>query len=194
MTRSAGDDAVAAVEDDLTRRFVAGEDAALRHVYDRYAPAVLRVARATLGNGPDVDDVVQDAFVSAWQSRHTFNPDKGSLLGWLLTITRHRAIDSVRVRVRHEELSRRAQRAAETTPPESRTPPPERVVDRLVVLDELAGLPADQRRVLHLAFYDDLTHRQISTVTGLPLGTIKSQIRRGMARLRERWEVDGAAH
>jgi len=187
-------DRVAAAEDDLTPRFVAGEDGALRAVYDRYAPAVLRVARATLGSGPDVDDVVQDAFVSAWQSRHTFNPDKGSLLAWLLTITKHRAIDSVRARMRQDELGRRAQRAAVAKPPDSQAVPPERIVDRLVVLDELADLPADQRRVLQLAFYDDLTHRQISSVTGLPLGTIKSQIRRGMAKLRERWEVDGAAH
>jgi RNA polymerase sigma-70 factor (ECF subfamily) len=67
------------------------------------------------------------------------------------------------------------------------------VVETLLVADELSRLPADQARVLRLAVLDELTHQQVAMATGLPLGTVKSHLRRGLARLRRRWEAHGAA-
>lgn len=180
--------------EDLAARFASGGDGALRAVYDRYGPAVLRVARAGLGDVHDAEDVVQTTFVSAWQARDSFDPAKGSLMTWLLTIARRRTVDLLRARGRHEQATRvlyEAGRPDDQAPDDER---PEHVVDRLVVLDELASLPAEQRRVLVHAFYDDLTHQQIAARTGLPLGTVKSHLRRGMDRLRKRWEADRAAH
>jgi RNA polymerase sigma-70 factor (ECF subfamily) len=182
----------AVADDELQHRFtVLSDGTALGAVYDRYALAVLRVARAVLGDTADAEDVAQNAFVSAWRSRHTFDPARGSLLAWLLTITHRKAVDMLRTRRRQTELAD-ALHAAGATPEYRDGTRPELVVDRLVVLDELASLPAEQQRVLVLAFYEDKTHQQIATETGLPLGTVKSHLRRGMARLRERWEVDRA--
>jgi RNA polymerase sigma-70 factor (ECF subfamily) len=152
---------------------------------------VYRIALAVLGSVPDAEEVTQTTFVSAWRGRRSYDPHRGSLAGWLVTIARRRAIDQWRV-------SRREGKAVEAVTAQvgdgtaARDDDPEQVVERMLVADELARLPDTQRRVLELAFFDDLTHTQIAAVTGLPIGTVKSHVRRGLARLRRRWEVDGA--
>jgi RNA polymerase sigma-70 factor (ECF subfamily) len=176
-------------DDDLAEQFRAGEEHALRLAYDRYGGAVLYLGVRLLGNRSDAEDITQTTFVAAWQGRDTFDPDRGGMLSWLLGIARRKVADRLRSAARDERVATSV-RAQPVTPDEES---PERVLDRLVVADEMAQLPAEQRRTLELAFYDDLTHPQIAAMTGLPLGTVKSHIRRGMANLRKRWEVDGAA-
>ena len=175
---------------ELAEHFRDGDEHALRIAYDRYGGAVFHLATRLLANRTDAEDVVQATFVAAWQGRDTFDPDRGGLLSWLLGIARRKAVDRIRSMARENRVAETV-RALPDPPPVDESP--DRVLDRLVVADELAQLPDDQRRTLELAFYDDLTHPQISAVTGLPLGTVKSHIRRGMASLRRRWEVDGAA-
>lgn len=177
-------------DDDLAARFRAGDETALRAAYDRYGRAVLHLATTTLANRSDAEDVTQATFVAAWLGRATFDPEKGSLVGWLLGIGRRKVVDRLRAAARETRVVETVRRLPE---PATTGPDPDTVVDRLVVADELAQLPDEQRRMLELAFYDDLTHQQIATVTGVPLGTVKSHIRRGMQSLRRRWEVDGAA-
>jgi RNA polymerase sigma factor (sigma-70 family) len=177
-------------DQELAEHFRGGDEHALRIAYDRFGGAVLHLAQRVLGNRSDAEDVTQATFVAAWQGRQTFDPDRGSLLSWLLGIARRKAVDRIRTAVRENRITETFRALPEPAAPAET---PERIVDRLVVADELAQLPAEQRRTLELAFYDDLTHPQISAVTGLPLGTVKSHIRRGMASLRRRWEVDGAA-
>jgi RNA polymerase sigma-70 factor (ECF subfamily) len=176
-------------DDELAEHFRNGDEHALRIAYDRYGGAVFHLATRLLGNRADAEDVTQTTFVAAWLGRGTFDPDRGGMLGWLLGIARRKAIDRLRTAARENRATDTVRALPDPPADES----PDRVLDRLVIADELAQLPEDQRRTLQLAFYDDLTHPQISAVTGLPLGTVKSHIRRGMANLRQRWEVDGAA-
>jgi RNA polymerase sigma factor (sigma-70 family) len=175
---------------ELAEAFRCGEPESLRRVYDRYGPAVHHLATRGLATRADAEDVTQATFVAAWQGRETFDPERGSLLGWLLTIARRKVIDRIRAAAREHRVADRVRALPDPVPTE---PGPERVLDRLVVADELGRLPTEQRRVLELAFYDDLTHQQVAAVTGLPLGTVKSHLRRGMLRLRKRLEVDGVA-
>lgn len=174
----------------LAEAFRGGDPVALRQMYDRFGGPVFHLALRTLGSGADAEDITQTTFVAAWQGRETFDPDRGSLLGWLLAIARRKVVDRLRAVARENRIEDAVRALPEAPDPAAA---PDRVVDRLVVADELAQLPAEQRRVLELAFYDDLTHQQIAAVTALPLGTVKSHIRRGMARLKQRLEVDGGA-
>jgi RNA polymerase sigma-70 factor (ECF subfamily) len=185
-----GDPPDRARDDGLAERFVAGDEFALRDAYDRFGRAVFHLATRTLGNRDDAEDVTQTTFVAAWLGRETFDPTRGSLLGWLLGIARRKVVDRMRARAREARITETVRQQPEVG---TSGVDPDQVVDRLVIADELAQLPTDQRRMLELAFFDDLTHQQIAQATGVPLGTVKSHIRRGMQSLKRRWEVDGAA-
>jgi RNA polymerase sigma factor (sigma-70 family) len=172
---------------DVARSFVRGDEDVLRAVYDRYGTLVYRVALARLGNVTDAEEVTQETFVSAWRGRRTFDPASGTLAGWLVGIVRRRAVDQLRVNDR-QRLSAQASAGVHT---DGGTAASDEVVDRVVVAQALGSLPGAQRRVLELAFFDDLTHVQIAALTGMPLGTVKSSLRRGLIALRHRGEVDG---
>lgn len=178
-------------DDELAERLRAGDETALREVYDRHGSAVLYLAQRLLGNRADAEDVTQVTFVAAWNGRDGFDPQRGTMLGWLLGIARRKVVDRVRATVRDQRVTESVRVQQPAGQPDAGDSP-ERIVDRLVVADELRRLPDEQRRTLELAFYDDLTHPQIAAATGLPLGTVKSHLRRGMANLRRRWEVDSA--
>lgn len=179
----------------LDERFRTGDNEALRAAYDGYGPVVRHIATSALAGAADADDVLQTVFVSAWQARESFDPQRGSLLNWLTGITRRKVIDHLRERSRHHRAIEAARQHLPVTDPgevgHAGDDGSDRTVDRLTVAEELSRLPAEQRRVLTLAFFDDLTHHQIAAVTNMPLGTVKSHLRRGLAGLRQRWTAAG---
>lgn len=178
--RSAGADTPPPLE----QRFAAGDPAALREAYDRHGSAVYSIALRCLGAHHDAEDVTQQVFVRAWRSRATFDPQRGTVGAWLVGITRRQVDERLAGRLRDLRI---ADRAGRVPPPSDPAPGPEQVVDAVVVADELGRLAPQVRAVVRLAFFDDLTHQQIAAVTGLPLGTVKSHLRRGLDRLRRGW-------
>lgn len=176
---------------ELGRRFAAGDPESLPEAYRRWAPLVHTMALRSTGNAEDAADITQQVFVSAWRGQSGFNPDAGTLPGWLVTITKRRIADRWEARSRE----RRAVEAVEVA--SAREPIDEGhdsdVAERVLLADELARLGEPQRQIMELAFFQDLTHAQISTLLSIPLGTVKSHIRRSLERLRTRLEVDNVS-
>jgi RNA polymerase sigma factor (sigma-70 family) len=171
------------VIDAVEAAFVQGGDDALRAAYDAHGPLVYSFCRRSLGDDR-AKDVTQEVFVSAWRSRDRFDSTKGSLAGWLMAITKNRLIDNIRAEQRH--ANRRADAEPGEVPVESNL---EQVGDRMLVADALKSLPERSRTVIELAYLSDLTHTQIAEQTSLPLGTVKSDIRRGLATIRRHLET-----
>lgn len=171
----------------LAAGFAAGDEECVAAVYRRWRPLVHALARRSLGDEREAEDVTQQVFLAAWRGRGRYRPGPGGLGAWLTGITRHKVADALEARTRRARVVQAAARVCAQTRPEPE-PGPERAVERVLLLGELARLPSAQQRVLRLAFYADLTQSQIADRTGLPLGTVKSHMRRALHVLRQALE------
>ncbi|MFB7373047.1 sigma-70 family RNA polymerase sigma factor [Streptomyces sp. NPDC056222] len=166
----------------IARGLVRGDEYCLAAAYRRWGRLVHTLAARGLGDHREAEDVTQQVFVAAWRGRANFRPERGTLPAWLTGITRRKIADALTARTRRIELATTLGASLEH---EDRTvDEPERVLDRLVVTEELSRLPRVQRDVLELAYFADLTQVQIADRTGMPLGTVKSHARRGLQRMR----------
>ena len=174
--------ALSASDEALVRRVAERDPKALRGVYDRCAGLALAVALRILKSRSEAEDVVQDAFVEIWKRAGSFDARRGSLNAWVVAIVRSRALDRVRSRGS-------ADRAAEALQREDGAPVPlpiesaEQRQDRDRIHTALATLPAEQRRVLELAYFEGLTQKEIAEHTGDPLGTVKTRVRLALEKL-----------
>ena len=178
---------------EIGRRFGAGEEPALALAYQRWAGQIHGMAVRAFGPGPDAEDVTQQTFISAWTGRARYRPDQGPLPAWLVGVCRHKIADTWARRERQRREAEAAVTELQTGPPPVTAGVDTAVADRMLVLDELDLLDQPQRGIIELAFFADLTHAQIADRTGIPLGTVKSHIRRTLERLRRRLEGDDAA-
>ncbi|MFB8103534.1 RNA polymerase sigma factor [Streptomyces sp. NPDC056007] len=167
----------------LAAGFVRGDEDSFALVYRRWGALVYSLAARSLGDAREAEDVAQQTFLAAWRGRHGYHAVRGPLPGWLVGIARRKIADAHAARSRRTELAA-AHAAREGSDAPGTAERPEAALDRVLVTQELRKLPPVQRRILCLAFFDDLTHVQIAERTGLPLGTVKSHARRAILRIR----------
>jgi RNA polymerase sigma-70 factor (ECF subfamily) len=169
----------------LVRRMAIGDDHALEAVYERTVARVHALARHILRNEADAEEVVCDTYLQAWESAARFDAARGNASAWLMTITRSRALDQVRRR-RARENAHAGQALDPSVPGRDDAPDPMDVVEADSVASRaLARLTPEQRRVVALAYFNGLTQEEVAEASGLPLGTVKSHMRRGLETLRE---------
>ncbi|KAA0941142.1 sigma-70 family RNA polymerase sigma factor [Streptomyces apricus] len=187
--------AVTSVPDEYVGRgFAEGDESCLSEAYRRWGALVFTVVFRRLGDAEEAKDVTQQVFVGAWRGRKGYDPHRGSLKTWIMGITHKKVIDALTRRSRHlRDVEAVTAAAAAGTDPQQ-VSSADSVLDYVLLTDEIDRLPEQQQTVLRLAFYEDLTQAQIAERTGLPLGTVKSQTRRGLMRMKNRLEVDGEAH
>jgi RNA polymerase sigma-70 factor, ECF subfamily len=171
----------------LLRRMAEGDEQALGILYDRWNAIVHGVVARMLRQPDDVEDVVEEAFWQAWRQASRFDPTRGAVQTWLLTIARSRALDRVRsLRRRREEPLEGddghvvTQQTAEGDPGLDA----EASERRSIVVAALADLPQEQREALELGYFGGLSQSEIAERTGQPLGTVKTRMRLAMQKLR----------
>jgi RNA polymerase sigma-70 factor (ECF subfamily) len=171
----------------LVQRVAARDEAALAGLYDRYSAQVNGLALSLLRDFAMAEEVTHDVFLRVWERPAAYDPARGTFAGWLFRVTRNRAIDQLRRRRETSLGDLEAEAGAWIADPQ---PTPEeqtlRGLRRLEVLSALDTLPADQRRLLEMAYYSGLSQREIAERLERPLGTVKSQIRSAMRRLADR--------
>jgi RNA polymerase sigma factor (sigma-70 family) len=173
---------------------VAEKDAdALEALYERYGRPAYSLARRILTDETLAQDVVQEVFLSLWRDAQRFDAGRGTVATYLLSMTHHRAVDAVR----REENLRRWRTTDEVL--EYEPDPKARVEDQVETAERraevraaLAVLPAAQREALLLAYFGGYTQREVATLIGVPLGTVKTRMAAGMHKLKAALQdVDG---
>ena len=184
MTRPGGD---SEGDRQIVAAVARGSGDAVSALYDRYGATVYGLALRVLGQPDLAEEVVQDVFAQVWREAGRYDSHRSTVAGWIVMLTRTRAIDRLRARQARPDLSA-AVDSSEAVPlpspdrsPEVRTLEAE---DTRLVRGALAKLPDQFRSLIELAYYEGLTHSEIAARTGIPLGTVKTRLRSAMGTLR----------
>jgi RNA polymerase sigma-70 factor (ECF subfamily) len=174
----------------LMRRVAHGDEAAMGELYDRFVGLVFKASRQVLSSRAEAEDAVQETFVRLWQTADRFDPQRARLVTWVMLITRRHLIDRLRRKgARPEQLG--LDSALDTLGPVTEPPPaPGGVHDLEVLRRRVAELPELQRVVIERTYMQGFTLREVAEQLNAPLGTVKSALSRGLARLRDRMSSD----
>jgi RNA polymerase sigma-70 factor (ECF subfamily) len=172
----------------LLRDIVAGNADALGALYDSHARMVFSLAKRMLARQEDAEEVVQDVFAYVWKQAARYESSRASVAGWLVMLTRTRAVDKLRARRARPDLNQPIDPGPALDASVSRLATPEALAvssdDARSVTAALAALPAEQRSLIDLAYFEGLSQSEIAERTGTPLGTVKTRMRTALQTMR----------
>ena len=178
---------------EMIARIGRGDQGALSSLYDRLSGPLYSLAVRMLGDAADAQEALQDVFLQIWSRAGTYDPEQSTVFSWAVLLTRSRVIDRLRARARRlrvvvgsTEDKDSPTEAPGASTSESAADTADKNEEAARVRFVLNNLPPEQREVIELAFFGDLTHYEIAAQLGQPLGTVKARIRRGLLKLRER--------
>ncbi len=186
VERDGGDDPASA----LLTRIAGGDQAAFADLYDLLSSRVFGLILRVLVNRSQSEEVLQEVFLEIWQTASHFTADRGRGRTWILTMAHRRAIDRVRSSQASADRDVRAGARDLDVAHDSVAEQAELSIDAERVVDALSALPEPQREALVLAYYGGYSQSEIATITGSPLGTVKTRMRDGLTRLRAYWGVN----
>ncbi|WP_345184238.1 ECF RNA polymerase sigma factor SigK [Microbacterium panaciterrae] len=184
--RDGGDDLASG----LLERIAGGDQRAFAELYDMLSSRVFGLVLRVLVNRAQSEEVLQEVFLEIWQTASRFDSDRGRGRTWILTIAHRRAVDRVRASQSSADRDARVGARDLDVAHDSVAEQAELSIEADRVVDALSALPNAQREALVLAYYGGYSQSEIATLTGSPLGTVKTRMRDGLTRLRAHWGVN----
>ena len=172
---------------DLMLGIQSGDADALSQLYDRYNGIVKALILRIIHNDTEADDLLQEVFMEIWNQAKNFSPEKGKPLGWMVTLTRRRAIDALRKKQAYLRAEERLQAEPEQQPlawVQNVTENEIRAGDtRALMAKVISSIPEAQQQVIELAFFQGMSQREIASNTNIPLGTVKTRLELGLKKI-----------
>src|SRR5215217_7829642 len=180
-------------DEDLISLVEAGDADAFATLYDRHSQAAFSLAYRMMGERQAAEDLAQDAFLKVWRGASSYRAERGSVRTWILSIVHNRGIDKLRSQASRRKTQERVEASAPRSQPSEAFAETWRNSQRDQVREALNTLPAEQLKILELAYFSGYTHVEISELLGLPLGTVKGRMRLGLKKIRDYFESRDAA-
>ena len=175
-------------DQELLELVVQGNREALVALYDRFSRQVYSLALRMVENQGQAEEIAQDVFMTVWTRGSTYRSDRGPFSSWLLSIAHNRSIDELRKRrrrARYPTVDIDNLRQEPSGNPEEVADAVFQLLDHEVIMEALNKLPAAQKQVIIMAYFQGLTQSEISTVLSTPLGTVKTRMRLGLHKMRD---------
>lgn len=172
-----------AFETDLMNKIVRKDTSAFGRLYDRYSQVVFNLAMRILKNRGEAEELVQEVFLQVWNKAYTYDSNRGSITTWIINIARNLGIDKLRKKkdlgnysdIEDEQISSNSDSLRILEEEEQ----------RMVIVEAMEGLPVEQRTAIEMVYYSGLTHAEIAARLNEPIGTVKTRIKLGIAKLRK---------